>query len=223
MYTRLFLFGLLLFLSSCGTRYASITYREVDKNESEENTVNPSKIKIGKTSDEESYNSTSDILKDDGIYNETNLELALKSENIVASNRASLSHSTKPNKKKSSNPSAYEKSDFQTKWPPNETKNNDPYINSEIVRLLGMLGLITILTVAILGLLILIFIGEPWQLILAIIGMACIITVIVYFIQRLYRTDDIIAMNKKRWIIALSIGFGLMTLLFVVLLGLDWF
>ena len=86
-----------------------------------------------------------------------------------------------------------------------------------------MLGLITILTVAILGLLILIFIGEPWQLILAIIGMACIITVIVYFIQRLYRTDDIIAMNKKRWIIALSIGFGLMTLLFVVLLGLDWF
>ena len=38
MYTRLFLFGLLLFLSSCGTRYASITYREVDKNKSEENT-----------------------------------------------------------------------------------------------------------------------------------------------------------------------------------------
>jgi hypothetical protein len=53
--------------------------------------------------------------------------------------------------------------------------------------------------------------------------MACIITVIVYFIQLLYRTDDIIAMNKKRWIIALSIGFGLMNLLFVVLLGLDWF
>jgi hypothetical protein len=224
MTNKLGIFIFLLFLSSCGTRYSTIKYHKVDRNVtkhlnkiSTDNKSDTPKSEISFKPLKNAKSETCTIQEDYPISNSKSADIASQNEIFPL-----IIEPSSINKNKGVSAFSKDVSSHKSQAS-NQSKSEDPYVKSEAARAGGTIGMLALLIAAILGLLILVFLGEPWQLILAMIGMAALISSIIYFMQRLFRKENSNVTNKRRWIIALSIGFGSMAVLTAVLLGLSWF
>ncbi|MDC1385347.1 MAG: hypothetical protein QNL36_11830 [Crocinitomicaceae bacterium] len=224
MKSRLVLFNLLLLLSSCGVRYSAITFCKVDCKASAHHNIISDDNKTDIPINEMSYKIANNSLSQDSFMKGDYPDSKINSEDIASKNEVMPLIIVNPSIDKNKKHSTFNRAvSLHKSMSSSQSKSNDPYVKSEAARTGGTIGMIAILIAAILGLFILIFLGESWQLILAIIGMAAIVSSIIYFMQRLFRRESSQVTNKKRWIIALSIAFGSMAVLVAVLFGLSWF